>query len=71
MLRSKIRVMEYNSVQRIYTREKDEGLLVKGERNAKTCRLCHMLRILNKMPEEVFSVRLLKDVTAIKLIVFK
>lgn len=52
-------------------REKDEGLLGKAERNAKTCRLCHMLRILNKMPEEVFSVRLLKEVTDIKLIVFK
>lgn len=29
-----------------------------------------MLRILNKMPEDVFSPRLLKEVRDIKLIVF-
>ena len=56
-------------------REKEEGLLVIGEsrayRNARICRLCHMLRILNKTPKEVFSARLLKEVIDIKLIVFK
>lgn len=56
-------------------REREEGFLVIEEsrvyRKAKTCRLCHMLRIVNKTLEEVFSARLSKEVIDIKLIVFK